>query len=70
MGRKIHRLNAQLIYNLNNCVNSITIWVSYLNKKSLKDIANVMNDKIITSLSHFKYLQWHIATLRSIKSKL
>ena len=41
-----------------------------LNKKTLKDIANVTNDEIVRLPSQFKYLQWYIVTLINLKSRL
>ena len=40
-----------------------------LNKKSLKDVENFINDEIVRLLSHVRYMQWYIATLDNIKSK-
>ena len=51
-------------------MNFIRTSVACLDKKSLKDICNIMNDEIIRLPSHFKYLQWYLATIDSIKSKL
>ena len=36
---------------------------SSLDKNFLEDIANVINDEIVSSSSHFKYMQWCIAIL-------
>lgn len=38
------KLKAQLIYNLDNCMNLGKISIASLIKKSLTDIANVIND--------------------------
>ena len=51
-------------------MNFIRTSVASLNKKSLKDIANVMNDEVLRLPSHFKYLQWYFSTIDAIKSKM
>ena len=51
-------------------MNVIRIPTGSLNKKTLKDIANIINDEIVTLPSHFKYIQWYIQTLDNIKSNL
>ena len=51
-------------------MNVIRIPIASLNKKTLKDIANIINDVIVTLPSHFKYMQWYIQTPDNIKSKL
>ena len=37
---------------------------------SLNDIANTFNDKTACLTSLFKYMQWYLAVLGAIKSKL
>ena len=64
------KLKAQLIYNLVNCMNFKRRWTASLNKKLLKDIAYVTNDETLRLPFQFKYMQWYIATLDNIKSKL
>ena len=66
----LHKLNRYLLYHIPNTMNFIRTSVASLNKKSLKDIANVMNDEILRLPSHFKYLQWYFATIDAIKSKM
>ena len=63
----LHKHNAQLIYNLANCMNYISISNISLNKKSLKDFANIISYEIIGH--HFTFL-WYIAILYNSKFKL
>ena len=49
-------------------MNFTRISIASLNKKSLKDIVNVVNDEIVRLPSHFKYIWGYIATLGTIKS--
>ena len=51
-------------------MNVIRILVSGLNKKSLKEIADSLNDEILRLPLHFKYRQWYLAAIDCIKSKL
>ena len=51
-------------------MNFTRISIASLNKKSLKDIVNVVNDETVRLPSHFKYIWGYIATRGTIKSKL
>lgn len=51
-------------------MNFIRISVASLDKKSLKDIENVINDETDSLPFHFKHMQWYIAILNSNKLKL
>lgn len=51
-------------------MNFIRISVASLDKKSLKDIENVINDETDSLPFHFKHMQWYIAILNNNKLKL
>jgi len=66
----LHQLNRYLIFDISNTMNFIRSNVSVLNKVSLKDIANIIDDEISRLPSNFKYLQWYLAVNDAIKAKL
>ena len=66
----LYQLNRHLIFNLPNAMNFIRSNVSVLNKSSLRDIANVIDEEISRLPSCFKYLQWYFAVNDAIKTKL
>ena len=41
-----------------------------LNKKSLKDLGNIINNVIVRLQSHFKCTNWYLGTLDNIKPEL
>ena len=62
------KLNKNLINNLLHTMNFLCTNVAALNTQSLKDIANIFNEKICLS-SRFKY-QWYLVAIKATKSKL
>ena len=67
--RFLYKFNAQLIYNFANCINFIRISIASLNRKSVKEIANGINDEIVRLPSHFKYIQWYFPSFDNINPK-
>ena len=66
----LHQMNKSLLFDLPNTMNFLRTSISALNKKSLKLIADKVNDELLRLPDHFKYWQWYLAILDSIKSKL
>ena len=51
-------------------MNFIKISIASLNKKSLKDIGNIINNAILRLLSYFNNIKWYSGTFDNIKSEL
>lgn len=51
-------------------MNFLRISMTSLNKKTLEDIANIINEEIVSLPSYFKHMQWYIETIVDIRSKL
>ena len=48
----------------------ICILYLYINTKSLKNVANFLNNEILKLPGDFKYIQWYHFVLDSIESKI
>ena len=53
----LHKLNQQLFNNLPNINNFIRVNIASLNKSSLKEIADVINERLNIFSKAFKYFQ-------------
>ena len=66
----LHKLNYELFNNLPNAMNFLRIKIAFLNKRSLKEVANAMYDRLNLLGKTYKYSQWYHMVIDSIESKL
>ena len=65
-----HQFNKELIYNLPDAMNFMRVSIASFNKKTLKDVAVTLIDKLNKFPSSFPHIQWYLATQDAIESKL
>ena len=72
MTDKLSSHNGKLIHNLPSpsALNILRVFVAFLNEKSLKAIAHVINHEPFRLPSQFKYMEWYFSLKDSINSKL